>query len=74
MNIFVRVLVLNKLITIEMDLTDNILKIKEKIRINEDFHVDEQLLIFDNNELQDDKLLSEYNIQEHSILFLVTKK
>lgn len=72
MMIFIRTLT-GKTITIDADPEDTIIGIKAKIRDAEGIPLDEQRLIFASQELEDSKMLYEYNIQKESTLYLELK-
>jgi len=54
--------------------TDIILKVKYKIQVKEKILIEEQCLLYADNELDNDKTLSDYNIEGGSDLQLVIKK
>ena len=69
--IYVRTLT-GKYITVFAQESETILYIKEKIKYMTNISVDGQLLIYNGKYLEDNKTLSDYNIQEHnSIEFLI---
>lgn len=61
-------------ITIQANLTDKILTIKEKIQKKQDNLLpSHQRLIFGGKQLEDDKTLMDYNIQNEATLHLVVR-
>ena len=70
MQIFVK-MVSSRTITLDGKASDTIYVVKVKIQITEGIGPREQRLIFDEQRLEDDRQISEYNIQPESTLSLV---
>lgn len=73
MQIFVKITIENRHITLEVEPTDRIEEVKEKIQDREGIPSELQILTFNGIELEDDNTLQDYSIQKDGKLFLSVK-
>uniref|UniRef100_A0A1B0BGR9 Ubiquitin-like domain-containing protein n=1 Tax=Glossina palpalis gambiensis TaxID=67801 RepID=A0A1B0BGR9_9MUSC len=63
----------NKTIELEVESSDTVKYIKAKIEEKEGIPLDHQCLIFDDKQLEDDRTLSEYNIEKNATLQVILR-
>ena len=73
LEIFVKVMWQEIYITLAVDPNDSIANLKSMIMVKKGFPVDEQRIVYNGRKLEDDRTVSDYNIQNKSTLNLVLR-